>query len=148
MTAYQSIQKVLFNHCDPAGIVFYPRYFEMLNGVVEEWFEEALNCSFAEMHLNRKTGVPTAHLEVDFKKPSRLGEELIFEIGVEKLGGSSADCVFAVTGRADHVLRFEGKLTLVYFSMETGRALRWPADLSQALKTFIISSKEQENNNA
>ena len=24
-------QKVQFKHCDPAGIVFYPRYFELLN---------------------------------------------------------------------------------------------------------------------
>ena len=29
-------QKVRFQHCDPAGIVFYPRYFEMLNTTIEE----------------------------------------------------------------------------------------------------------------
>ena len=27
-------RKVRFQHCDPAGIVFYPRYFEMINSVV------------------------------------------------------------------------------------------------------------------
>ncbi|MEL6103010.1 MAG: acyl-CoA thioesterase, partial [Pseudomonadota bacterium] len=27
--SFQFLQKVLFKHCDPAGIVFYPRYFEM-----------------------------------------------------------------------------------------------------------------------
>ena len=153
MPAYQTTMKVLFNHCDPAGIVFYPRYFEMLNAVVEEWFETELNCSFAEMHLNRKTGVPTAHLEVDFRKPSRLGEELYFTLAVEKLGGSSADCSFQVVGKSDGILRLEGQLTLVYFSMETGRSLRWPEDLHQALKAFHLSSQktgsdEQENNNA
>ena len=26
---------VAFRHCDPAGIVFYPRYFEMINDFVE-----------------------------------------------------------------------------------------------------------------
>ncbi|CPO21707.1 4-hydroxybenzoyl CoA thioesterase [Bordetella pertussis] len=29
--------EVRFRHCDPAGIVFYPRYFEMINDFVEEW---------------------------------------------------------------------------------------------------------------
>ena len=29
---------VRFQHCDPAGIVFYPRYFEMISQSVEEWF--------------------------------------------------------------------------------------------------------------
>lgn len=28
-------QKVLFMHYDPAGIVFFPRYFEMMNDCVE-----------------------------------------------------------------------------------------------------------------
>ena len=27
-------RQVEFNHCDPAGIVFYPRYFEMISAVV------------------------------------------------------------------------------------------------------------------
>ena len=28
-------QTIGFKHCDPAGIVFYPRYFEMFNDCVE-----------------------------------------------------------------------------------------------------------------
>jgi 4-hydroxybenzoyl-CoA thioesterase len=35
MPAYQREVLVRFAHCDPAGIVFYARYFEMINGVVE-----------------------------------------------------------------------------------------------------------------
>ena len=27
-----------FRHCDPAGIVFYPRYFEMMNDAIEIFF--------------------------------------------------------------------------------------------------------------
>ena len=26
---YHRLYPIEFNHCDPAGIVFYPRYFEM-----------------------------------------------------------------------------------------------------------------------
>ena len=29
---------VRFGDCDPAAIVFYPRYYEMLNATIEEWF--------------------------------------------------------------------------------------------------------------
>ena len=38
--------KIRFNHVDAAGIVFYPRYYEMLNQVVEEWFEKKLDIDF------------------------------------------------------------------------------------------------------
>ena len=31
---------IRFRHCDAAGIVFYPRYFEMMNDLVEDWFAE------------------------------------------------------------------------------------------------------------
>ena len=39
-------QKVLFKHCDPAGIVFYPRFFEMINDAVEALFSDVLNWPF------------------------------------------------------------------------------------------------------
>ena len=42
MSANQGEVLVQFAHCDPAGIVFYARYFEIINEVVEDWFEDAL----------------------------------------------------------------------------------------------------------
>ena len=32
-------RKVLFKHCDPAGIVFHPRYFETVNDCVAAFFD-------------------------------------------------------------------------------------------------------------
>ncbi|MFD1807906.1 hypothetical protein ACFSHQ_06310 [Gemmobacter lanyuensis] len=34
---YRRPIQIEFNHCDPAGIVFYPRYFEMTNSVIENF---------------------------------------------------------------------------------------------------------------
>jgi 4-hydroxybenzoyl-CoA thioesterase len=77
-----------FNHCDPAGIVFYPRYFEMTNSVVENFFREVVGVSFAAMMAARE-GVPTAGMKVDFHAPSRLGEVLDWQLAVTRLGRSS-----------------------------------------------------------
>jgi 4-hydroxybenzoyl-CoA thioesterase len=35
-------KRVRFQHCDPAGIVFYPQYFVMIHELMEDWFTEAL----------------------------------------------------------------------------------------------------------
>lgn len=64
------LQQIFFNHCGSARIVFYPRYFEMINILVEEWFAQVLGMPFEVMHgemnaavwnpvilLNRWTGV-------------------------------------------------------------------------------------------
>ena len=42
---YRRLYPIEFNHCDPAGIVFYPRYFEMTNHVCENFFREAVGVS-------------------------------------------------------------------------------------------------------
>ncbi|HEY1393321.1 MAG TPA: acyl-CoA thioesterase, partial [Methylibium sp.] len=33
-------RQIRFSDCDPAGIVFYPQYFVMFNGLVEDWVGE------------------------------------------------------------------------------------------------------------
>ena len=74
--------EISFKHCDPAGIVFYPRYVEMLNDVVEHWFQHALGCSFAQLHLERALAIPVADLHCGFIAPSRLGDALEAELQV------------------------------------------------------------------
>ncbi|MCE9680901.1 acyl-CoA thioesterase [Halomonas alkalisoli] len=62
---FTTLRKVRFQHCDPAGIVFYPRYFEWLNSVVEDWFAEVVGHDFNELHVASRTGVPTAIFVAD-----------------------------------------------------------------------------------
>ena len=58
-------EKVRFQHVDYAGIVFYPRFLEMLNCLVEDWFAEALDRPFHQMH--QTNGIPTVDLKIQFK---------------------------------------------------------------------------------
>ena len=136
MNKYSITQKIMFQHCDAAGIVFYPRYFEMVNAMIERWFDDELGYSFARMHLELKTGIPTAHIDADFKKPSRLGEEINLEIFPKNIGRSSIECNFAAYGKPNGELRFKGDVTLVYFSMETGKPLSIPDDMRSELTRF------------
>ena len=80
---------VRFAHVDAAGIVFYPRYFEMLNAAVEQYFADIVGIDFRQMHLERQIGVPTVHLEADFSAPSRLGDRLAIDLIVDRVGRSS-----------------------------------------------------------
>ena len=45
---FYSDMLVRFSHCDPAGIIFYPHYFVMFNGLVEDWFNHALEINYAD----------------------------------------------------------------------------------------------------
>lgn len=136
MATFTTRQKIMFQHCDPAGIVFYPRYVEMFNAVVEEWFERGLGRSFAELVMERKKGVPTAHLEVSFKAPSRLGEVLELSLAVTKLGGSSVTC--AIEASCEGEARIGGTVTLVHIDGARMRSEPWPDDLRAKIEKFLV----------
>ena len=74
MSEFIKQEKVRFQHVDYAGIVFYPRFLEMLNCLVEDWFEEALERPFSKMH--ETNGIPTVDLKIQFRNAARLGEIL------------------------------------------------------------------------
>lgn len=129
---YRRIIPVEFNHCDPAGIVFYPRYFEMTNSVVENFFDEVLGHSFARM-MEERRGVPTARIEVNFRVPSRLGDKPEFRLEVARVGRSSVS--FRVSAWAGQTERLSADLTLVYVN-EEGRADPWPDAIRRRMIAF------------
>ena len=134
MPVFVSPQKILFQHCDPARIVFYPRYFEIINAVVEQWYEEAVGVSFAEMHMVREEGVPTLKTQAYFPAPSRLGELLQFSLRVVKMGTSSVD--LDIQAECDGEVRVEAKLTLVHISNNTGKSKPWPDDMRGPMMNY------------
>ena len=103
-------EKIRFKHVDYAGIVFYPRFLEMLNDLVEDWFEEALERPFSTIH--ETNGIPTVDLKVQFKKAARLGEVLTKSLWVKNLGGASVHCGFRFADEKD-ITCLEGEVTLV-----------------------------------
>ena len=75
MAAYQREILVRFGHCDAAGWVFYPRYFEMISDFVEDWFEEGLLASAPGLFHHKQLLTPSVHFTVDFVKPTRYATD-------------------------------------------------------------------------
>ncbi|MGD9942975.1 MAG: acyl-CoA thioesterase, partial [Burkholderiaceae bacterium] len=89
MKLFQRRRMIRFSDCDPAGIVFFPQYFVMLNGLVEDWIEEELGIGYSRLIVGRGVGLPTVHLESDFSAVSRIGDHVVLSLGVERLGSRS-----------------------------------------------------------
>lgn len=135
MNAFTVQIPVRFGDCDAAGIVFYPRYFEMLNRVVEDWFAGPLGRSFRVLHLEQNFSVPTVRFEVDFRKASRMEDVLDFALEVEKLGRTS--CKLRVQVRCGDELRLEVRQSIVFVDQSTMKPTPWPADLRAAMTPFL-----------
>ncbi|QNU62147.1 acyl-CoA thioesterase [Vreelandella titanicae] len=127
--AFTTQRKVRFQHCDPAGIVFYPRYFEMINSVVEDWFEEVVQRDFNQLHVESGTGVPTAAIDTQFHAPSRLGERLTFELTVQAVGRSSL--TLQIIAYCGDQKRLTSRSTLVYVDLNSGQPMPWTEAMRQ-----------------
>lgn len=127
---------VRFSDCDPAGIVFYPKYFEMFNSLIEDWCRGALQFSFVEIVARRGWGLPTVHVETDFLAPSTYGEVLKATLCLRSLGNSSITLQIALRG-VDGVPRVNATVVLVLIDRAAMRAIPFPDDLRQRLSALV-----------
>lgn len=133
---YISETQVRFRHCDPAGIVFYPRYFEMINDFVEEWFEKALGHSYHMLHTELRIGTPTASVHCDFKAPSRWHDRLRQVLAVRRIGGASFTVDVRFEGQ-DGQPRLAASLTIVTVNLDTMRATPLPEVLRERMAAYL-----------
>jgi 4-hydroxybenzoyl-CoA thioesterase len=133
--AFTRTVAVRFSHCDPAGIVYFPNYFDMFNGLIEDWYTEELGANYAELILNERHGFPFVHIETDFKIPSRMGEQLDLTLLVDRIGRSSLSLV--VVGHSHSVERLRARLVTAMTSLETQRAIELPSMLREKFQAYL-----------
>jgi 4-hydroxybenzoyl-CoA thioesterase len=131
---FYSDQLVRFSHCDPAGIVFYPQYFIMFNGLVEDWFNQGLGVNYARYITQHRIGFPTVSLSCDFVAPSKIGEMITLGLKLEHQGRSSLKLAVDCAHQGD--VRLRASMVLVTMSLDEGRALPTPEDLRTLMSGF------------
>ncbi len=122
---------VRFSHCDPAGIIFFPQYFVLLNGVVEDWFTHALGIDYAHLIAHQRIGLPTVSLQCDFLAPSRMGEQIEFHLSVGRVGKRSITLNVECSGVDGIRLRLSQ--VLVTTSLVSHASIDIPPDILAAI---------------
>ena len=84
--------RIQWGDCDPAGIVFFPRYFAIFDDSTAMLFERALGVTkFELMQRERFSGFPLVDIRARFLIPSRFGDDVVVESGVAEFRRSSFD---------------------------------------------------------
>ena len=137
-------QPVRFGDCDPAGIVYYPRFLHFFHEAMETWFLEVLDDPYDQVILGKQIGFPSVHCEADFRIPCGLGEVLAIELSVAKLGRSSIHFEYRVRtfGQPTSELRLRGATVCVVMDLDPGsptfrRALPIPSALRRRIEAFM-----------
>lgn len=120
MTWWRVEKTVRFAHCDPAGIVFYPRFFELMQEATEDFFRFALDTPFERLVNAEGIVMPAVSLDVRWHAPSRLADTLAIDVGIARLGTASIDFAYEMSCRGER--RMSARTTQVSTRRETGRS--------------------------
>jgi 4-hydroxybenzoyl-CoA thioesterase len=94
--------RIEWGDCDPAGIIFYPRYFEIFDASTAALFERALSRTKFEMFKTLEfSGWPLVRTQARFLKPTRFGDDVTVDTSV-KFGRASFEI--------EHKLSLRGEL--------------------------------------
>jgi 4-hydroxybenzoyl-CoA thioesterase len=134
MATFQTEVPVRFGHCDPAGIVYYPRYFDMINDVVEDWFEDGIGTSFPGLMYHQGLTTPTVHFNVDFSAESRFGDRLTYRLNVKKVGKTSVETY--IEASCQGTVRLKVKQVLVFIDIKTRKPTKIPDELHRKISRY------------
>jgi 4-hydroxybenzoyl-CoA thioesterase len=129
-------QLIRFSHCDPAGIVYFPAFFDLAHATMEDWFAEGLAQPLPDLIRDRRIGTPTVSIQSEFLKPLRMGERLRFELRVLRLGNASVQLGY--TGKKDEVEHLRIQQTIAFMALDAGRAVPIPDDLRPRIETYLV----------
>lgn len=128
---------IRFSHCDPAGIVYFVNFFDMIGGAVEDWFREAVRLPFQEMHLQRRIGFPIVNTGCEFSRPCHLGDTLVLELAISRLGRSSIE--FLVDGRVGDEKKFRARHRVAMVSIDSFKSMAIPEDMRLKMVPYVLA---------
>ncbi len=136
MAAYRTQLKVRFGDIDQAGIVYYPRFLHYFHIALEEFFDHELGIDFPTMVLRHGIGLPTVHLETDFRKPLRYGDIFEVEVRVLSIGETSIKFGYTAFFEGQDIVALEGHNITVCIEMQTFKKKKVPGWLEEKLIAY------------
>jgi 4-hydroxybenzoyl-CoA thioesterase len=116
MKITQRVMRVQWGECDPAGIVFFPRYFEYFNISTEAHLEICFGRKKPRWVSDYGIiGIPSVGAQAKFISPSRYGDDIVVETAFTEIKRTSFSLQHRIFN--DGKLAVEGAETRVW----TGR---------------------------
>lgn len=136
VNCFRTRQAIRYSHCDPSEIVYFPRFFDLFNAALEDWFAQALGSPWGSDFMGaRNLRMPSLRVACEFVRGCRLGEVLDIELWLTRLGRSSLQV--ALAGKVDGDARMRVAWTMCMISFETFESVAIPGDLRARMLPFL-----------
>lgn len=112
MKVFKSTRHINFADCDPAQIVFYPRFFEMFDRCTENMFRDVGFYWEVAHATTNYAGMPLIEAKANFQRPVRFGDTVEIETCIEEIKGKVYIVVHRVFNKGH--LSLEGREVRCY----------------------------------
>ncbi|MFO0723544.1 MAG: thioesterase family protein [Myxococcota bacterium] len=138
---YSRPMRVRFGHADPAGIVYYPRFFEWFHDAFEAMFEAVTGRPYAEILQGTRAGFPAVSLATEFKAPARFGELVEVEVFLSRLSERSGTFEYRVRRMGALLATASVKVSVI--DLDTMRSRPWPPELRAQFEPYVEEDAER-----
>ncbi|HEY2046304.1 MAG TPA: thioesterase family protein [Candidatus Udaeobacter sp.] len=116
--------QVMFFDTDCGGVVSNIAYLRFIE-IARTHLAEKLGLPVVEM-AEKETYPVVARTEIDYRRPARLGDQLVIEGWLDRAERARFWCAFRITRLQDNILIAECRQMLALIEMPTGKLLRLP----------------------
>ncbi len=126
-------------HTDAAGVLFFPKIFELEEELFERWLELG-GFSLREMLERKIAPTPIVHCEADFRAPVRAGDRLLVRLAGVDIGRSGY--TLAWTFLRDGEVTMHAKVKRVAIDPRLGESI----DLPEAFRAWLEETRARTAN--
>jgi YbgC/YbaW family acyl-CoA thioester hydrolase len=116
--------QVMFFDTDCGGVVSNIAYLRFIE-IARTLLAEELGLSLTGMAQNQRYPV-VVRTEIDYRRPARLGDQLVIEARLERVERARFWCAFQITRFNDNALIAQCRQMLALIEMPEGKLLRLP----------------------
>jgi len=131
---------VRFADVDHAGIVYYPRFFDLFHVAFEELWRARLGLAgYLELLERDRVGFPAVRAECAFVAPLRFGDVAEIELAIARLGASSITWRYRVhrASPAPRVPCADGSVTCAVVDLDRFASIAVPERVRALLADLV-----------
>lgn len=133
-------KKILWGHLDPVGIVYYPKYYEWIDGATHQLFEK-MSLNLVELWKTRQLQFGLVKTSCDYFSPGRYHQEILISSRIEKLEEKTVTVRHYIQNKSDRrvmVSGIEKRICIFEDQPDHFRACNIPEDLVEIFKTALF----------